>query len=289
MTEIRPPARGSVPGDNVPDFAKTETDRLALDYDPLATSVAQLLAQAKAEIPAEVADDEGLAIVNRFVVKLRDMRGSVVAQHKPEKEPHLRRGEAVDQFFFGMRDRLLKAEKVTAARGDAYNQKRLADERRRREEERLRVEREAREAQRKLDEQARIAREAEEKARRARNAENIAAHQKVADEAKANVAGLKEEAVNASAQAQDAAAAALAKPAELTRHRTEDGLLSTMREKPHVEIVDVMKLCDSARLLWPFFKEEEILRALKKYAATTNHKRPVEGAIIEMRASTEYR
>jgi septal ring factor EnvC (AmiA/AmiB activator) len=287
MTEIAKPARVAAPGDNVPDFAKDETSRLEIDYAPLAGTVADLVARATLEVPAQVTTDEQLAAVNRLVVEMRDLAGRCESARVPEKEPHYRRGQAVDQFFTRMKDRLAGMIREIGARGHAYNERKLAEERRKREAEARERERIAREAREKAEAEERAAREAEEKARRARNEENKAAHQQRADEHAANAAGAKEEAVNAGAAAMDARVDAQAKPADLTRLRTGDGRLSTMREKPYVEIVDVMKL--DKDLLWPFLKEEAILAALKKYAATTNHKRPMAGAIIEMRAETEYR
>jgi uncharacterized membrane protein YqiK len=285
MTEINPRVVG--PGHNIPDFQKQESDRLAVDYVDLSTSVTEILDKARSEVPDEVTTDEELAIVNRTVVDMRDLTNRALTIHKSEKEPHLRRGQAGDQFFFGFRDRLKKAMDVIGGRGDAYNQKKIADERAKRERERLEAERVAREAREKLEAEQRAAQEAADRAARARKPENVEAHQAAADQHAAAAAGAREEFGAANAAAQDAAAAAVAKPADIARQRTEDGYMSTVKQVGYVEIVDAMKL-DMATL-WPFLKEDAILSALKSWAKTTNHKRKMEGAIVEMRNATVYR
>lgn len=285
MSDANPRA---VAGDNqAPAYAQRVTDQMRSDYAEFERNVAAILEKARTTIPAEVASDDELALVTKAVVDMRDTKGRAIAFHKKEKEPFLRGGEAVDQFFFGFRDRLDKAMKVIGGRGDAYNQKKLAAERLRREAEAREAARLAREAQERLEAEQRAAREAEERAARARKPENIDAHTAVADQHAANAAGAKQEFSAAVAEAQDAATAAAAKAADIARQRTEDGYLSTMKQVPYVEIVDASKL--DKDLLWPFMREDAILSALKAYAKTTNHKRKMDGAIIEMRDSTVYR
>jgi hypothetical protein len=132
-----------------------------------------------------------------------------------------------------------------------------------------------------LAEQERLAREATEAAARARKAENIAAH----NEEAADHAELAAAAARAAALAlNEAAAAELAakqKPAELTRSRFEEGTLVTMKQVGYVEIVDAA-LLDLAALR-PFIKEEHLLQALRAWAKINSHKKPMAGAIVEMR------
>lgn len=275
------------PGHNRPDFQKQETDRLAVDFVDLGTTVTEILAKAREEVPEEITTEAELGIVNKFVVDMRDIAKRVETFRTTEKEPHLRRGDAVDQFFKSISLRLTKAMEVIGARGHAFNQKKLAAERERREAEAREAARLAREAQAKVEAERRARLEAEEKAARARKQANVEEHQREADRAAAAEAGAREAASAAAAAATDAASAAAVKPAEIARSRTDEGYLSTMKQIPYVELVDASKL--NKDLIWPFLKEEAILAALKAYAKTTNHKRPMEGAIIEMRDGTVYR
>ena len=57
--------------------------------------------------------------------------------------------------------------------------------------------------------------------------------------------------------------------------------------KPYVEILDASKLdLDKLR---PYLPQEALLKALRAWARITEHKQPMAGAIIEMRADTVYR
>ena len=121
---------------------------------------------------------------------------------------------------------------------------------------------------------------AEEAARRARKAEHIEAHEEEARILrKAAHAAAEQEALRGLSQ--DARAAAAAPTADLIRSRTEEGHLVTAKREPFVEIVDEMKL-DPLKL-WAFVKSEHKLQALKAWAKVTQHKQPMEGAIIELR------
>jgi hypothetical protein len=73
-------------------------------------------------------------------------------------------------------------------------------------------------------------------------------------------------------------------PAEMVRERFDSGVLNTMAQVGYVELVDRDKL--DMNKLRPYFKDSELLRALTQYAKATAHKKPMDGAIIEMRADT---
>lgn len=277
------------PGHNIaPDNAKLETERLTADYAELARSVADALGEAR-RLPAEVADEDTQSTYAAVIKRLRDLATRVEGIRELEKEPHLRRGNAVDSFFGALRAKLTAKNKTDAPgavdvlqkRVNAYVQKKADEERRRREE----AERAARAEEARIRNE-RIAAEraaAEEAARaeRARKPENKEAAADAAAAAAAEAERLRDEEDRARQSRQDATIEATAKTADLVRTRTDSGHLVTAKQVPYVEIVDAMKL-DPA-VLWAFVKDDAKLAALKSWAKTTQYKKPMAGAIIEMR------
>jgi len=271
-----------------PDHAKLVTDRLEQDFAEIGRSVTDALEAARA-LPKEVDSEETQGEYAAVIKRLRDLHGRIEGIREMEKEPYLRGGNAVDSFFGRMKEKLFRKNKndqagaadVLQARVNSYVQKKADEERRRREEE-ARVAREAEERARREREAAeRAQREAEEKAARARKAENIEAAEKLAAEARANAERLRDEEERARQQRQETAADASAKTADLVRTRTEQGHMVTAKQVPYVEIVDSMDL--DAKTLWAFVKDDAKLAALKTWAKTTQYKKPMKGAIIEMR------
>lgn len=282
-------------GDNqAPDYAQKVTDRMADEYSASIEEADRLLAEAR-ECPKEVNDDVTFGKFGALVVKLRDMSARLKAYHQAEKAPYLRAGEGVDNFFFGLMSKLARRNKgdiagaadVLSARADVYNQRKLAEERRIREETERKAREEAAEQQRIAQENERKRIEAEQAAERARKPENVEAHLQVADQHAAAAAVASANVEIAQDRLVDARIAVAAKPADMVRTRHETGVLSTMRPEPHVEITDASKL--NATLLWAFVKDDQKLQALKAWAKITQHKTPMEGAIIEMRNKTVWK
>ena len=275
-------------GKNIPDYAKEEMSRLALEHDVLEQSVKDALEEARA-LPEQCASEEDQSRFAEVIKRLRDLSGRIEKVRVGEKEPHLRRGTAVDAFFGSMMGRLFRKNKgdkagaadVLQARLDDYLQRKIAEERRiRQEEERLarEAERAAREEAERLEAQAR---EAEAKAARARKAENEEKNRAAAEAAEAEAKRLRDEQELARQRVQEASAASAAKGSDLVRTRTDSGHMVTSRQEPYVEIVDSMEL--DAAALWPFVREDAKLAALKSWAKTVQYKRQMPGAIIEMR------
>lgn len=276
-------------GDNVaPDYAQEVTARMAADYAELTRTAEAALSEAR-ELLIDQTDDSNMGTFARVIVRLRDVAARAVALHKKEKEPFLRGGEAVDQFFFGLADKLARrnrtnkpgAADILQARVDSYVQAKAAAERAKREEEAQR----AREAERKAAAEREAAERAravaEEAARRARKAANIEAHEEEARRLAAEAAQKAAEQEAARTASQDARAAAAAPTADLIRSRTDEGHLVTAKREPYVEIVDEMALDPVA--LWAFVKSDHKLQALKAWAKVTQHRTPMAGAIIELR------
>jgi hypothetical protein len=270
------------------DYAADVVKRLSSDYAELMNSVATTL-EALRGLPKTIDDEATLEAYSKVIKDGRDLRKRLDAYHDAEKQPYLRSGQGVDQFFFGLEEKLARRKPrdpaggldIADARVDDYMQKKLAAERAERDrvaaEERAKAEAE----QKRVDDARRAAEEAAAKAARARNEQNITAHReeaarqaRIAEEARADE-------VLASQKAEDAAIDTKASAADMTRTRLDTGAVATMAQVPFVQIDDVTKL--DKELLWPFLKEEHVLMALKAWAKTRSHKTPMAGATIELR------
>lgn len=275
-------------GHNVaPDYAEMIAERLQADYAELIKGARGLLDEARA-LPTHINDDYDLKAHATLIERLRDSASRLKAFHITEKEPHLRAGQAVDTFFFSWWEKLARrnakdkpgAADILQARVNDFMNRKLAEERRVREEaaaaaraEEERIRREQAEAQRRADEAAAAA-------ARARKAENVAAHEKQALEQAAAAEQLRAQQLAAQQISDDARIDTLAKSADMVRTRLDGGPMVTMRQVPVVLIEDVTKL--NKELLWAHLKEEHVLMALKAWAKTTSHKKQMDGAVIKM-------
>ena len=277
----------AIPGSNqAPDYAQRITAEMAANYDTLASSVTTMLAYAKT-LPGIVESPEDSEKLSKAVKDMGDADDRAEAFRVREKEPYLRGGNAVDQFFKGIQDRLRKGRAILTARVHVYNEKRRIAEENRRLAELQKAREEADAAARKHAAEIVAQREAEQSAARARKVENIEAHEQNAEAHAINAGGARVEAMIAQTAADDARIAALQKPAEMVRERFDSGVLNTMAQKPHIEIIDASKL--DMTVLRPFIKEEHLLQALKIWGKTTSYKKTMPGAIVEMRAETVIR
>lgn len=282
------------PSTNVPDYAAEESARLALEYKNLEAEATDLLAEAR-KAPEIVEDEETAGWFTTLIKRFRDLDSRVEKVRVGEKLPHMRREDAVDSFFFRLRERLARRKKtdkpggldVLLARLNDYNQRRLAEEEARREAARREAERVEQAAREKAAAEQRAADEAAAAADRARKAKNIEAHQQVADQHQQAADTASADAEIARDKVIETRADATAKPADMVRERHQGGALNTMRQVWVVEIEDSMKLDPVA--LWAFVKDDHKLMALRSWAKTTNYKKPMDGALIEQRNETVVR
>ena len=279
----------AVIGDNAPiDTATRVSDALRRDYEQLSQTVEDLLNKARTA-PTEVTSDEEALSTGVIVKELRDADRRIEGLRETEKDPYLRSAQAVDSFFFSLRERLMRrvrggkpgAIDILQGRIDTYleRKRRQEEERRRREAaEALRIARE------KAEEEARLAREAEDArlaAERARKPEKIEAKTAVAEAAEAEASAASAEAAIAADRAQEAHIDTLAKPADLTRTRGE-GVLLTQARQPFAIITDRDALDKDA--LWPFITDVALEQALRAWARTTGHTKQMTGAEVGFRA-----
>jgi hypothetical protein len=293
MSDVNPRA---VSGNNTdaPDFAKQESDRLRLDYDLLGTTVAELETEAM-EIDLPIADDDQKGKVASLIKRIRDAATRANSFRESEKQPHFRRGQGVDMFFFGLIDRLAKRDRknrdgigdtLQTALTDYDNRKLMEEQARRRvaaeaaarEEARLRAE---------AIEKARIAEEARLAAERARKPETTAAKEVIANTAEVLATEAEIDATLASHKAEDLHVETLAKPADIMRNRGADGTLSTMKREGYAEVEDNTKLDMVA--LWPFIPLDAKEKALRAWAKSTGYNTTMAGAAIGFRNKSVVR
>lgn len=258
-------------GDNTQiDYAGEETRRLEQEYGHFDKSIEALLGEA-AQFEV-VEDTDTKAKVMSLIKRIRDQAKTLVGVQELEKVPHLRRGQAVDQFFFrrvdmlAKRDRKNKDGEADRLNGilTAYDARVLAaeQERRRREaEEAARKAREAEEARLKAEREAEEARLAAE---RARKPETQAAKSEIAQAAELAASETRVEETLAVAKAEETYVNTLSRPADIMRTRTGDGVLGTMGTEDFAEITNRQEL-DLERLR-PYFAVADLEKALRAYA-----------------------
>lgn len=268
-----PNERAVIGGNDAPDFSKIEIERLEKDYAAIKQTAVELVAQADA-VPDECPDPETKGTIVSLIKRIRDATKRVEGMHGLEKEPHYRRGQGVDQFFFGIWDVLAKRSKNNRDGAadrlqkilTAYDSRILAEENERRQKaaaEAAEAERKARVERERL-EQEQI--EREEAAARARAPAKIEEkEQKAVEVAEAASAARVEEAV-ASQAAEQAYMDTLAKPADIMRQRGADGTLSTMGTEKFAEITDRKTL--DLEPLRAYLKADALQTALNAYAAS---------------------
>jgi len=285
-----PPLARSIAAET--DFAASVTSFLQDEYRERPIAVMALLEEAR-EIPKEIEDDATKSKAISLVKRIRDESKALLAFHEKEGTPYLRGKQAVDQWFFGLADKLARRSKtnnpgaadIIMSRVTAYDTAVLAREQERRrleaaEAERRRLAAEA--EQRRRDQEAEQARLAAERAR-TKGAEKTA----VAVEKEAEASAAAVEATVARAAHEDARIATFAKPADIMRTRTEDGTLSTMAQESYAEIVDVDLL--DIQALRPFIPLDAWQKYLNAWARVTGYTKQMPGANVGRRPKSVVR
>jgi hypothetical protein len=305
MTESTNP-REVIGGNLTPDYAKIEGVRLADEYQGFKNTLQELRAEAEASPPVVESDDVAL-IKGGIIKRFRDLYSRIENTREVEKEPYLRRGNAVDAFFNGLK-KLIQPESKNERRTspgfidvlqgqiDEWQDRKEAAERKRLENERLENERIAREAREKLEreekEAKRLADEAQAKideANRARAPQQIEKKVEVASVASTAasqqagvVAGAQLELARAEEKVEEAYIATLAKPADIVRTRgvTEQGagVTLTKARESYAYVTDREKLDKVA--LFDVLTDADVEKALTKWARSTGFNKPMDGASV---------
>jgi hypothetical protein len=283
------------------DFAAVTTAFLAEEYAKQPQIIASLMAEATALMRDEngelkkINDDDTKDKVKSLIKRIRDANKVLDAAHETEKQPYLRGGQAVDQFFFGLMDKCVRRAKGNRA-GAAdvlndeltdYDTRLLEAERERR---RKIAEEEARKAKAAQDEADRLARDAEEKrleAERARKPEKIEQKEQAAEKVEAAASGAKVEAAIATGRAEEAHIDTLAKPADIMRSRGTDGTLSTMATEPYAVVEDEAQL--DKNVLWPFITLAAKEQAFRAWAKNTGYTQQMAGGKCGRKPKSQVR
>lgn len=276
------------------DFAQVVTAFLEEEYRQYPEQLNQLLDGAR-NLPETITSIEDKDATATVVKQLRDLRAKFDAFQKKEKQPYWRGGQAVDQFFFGMMDKIARrsrenragAADVLLARMTDYNNRVIAAEQERRRREAAEAARVAREAQEKADQERVEAEDARLRAERARNEERRAERAEEARAAETQASASHVEATVTTARAEEAHIATFVKPAEIVRSRGNDGTLSTVQQEKYAVMVDRAQL-DKDKL-WPFIPAAEIEKALRAWAKTTDYSVQMPGAEIGRRNKSVVR
>lgn len=289
MAEMTTPGKGH---NEAPDYAQRVTEQMARDYAEVVKTMDGLLAEAR-EQPKEITTDDQALTSGAIIKRLRDGDARFENIRVVEGEPYLRATNAINAFFFGLRDRIGRRNKndrkapagaidILQARINDHQERKIAEERAQREMERQAAERAARAAQEKADQEAREAAEARAAADRARKPEIIEQKHDLADLKVQQATAAMIEAQTLAERAEDARIATLVKPSDIARVRGNDesgaGVTLTVAQEPFAILVDRSLLDKSA--LWPFFTDAEIEKALRQWAKNTGHRQKMTGAEI---------
>jgi len=291
MTQLNPRA---VIGDNQDvDQAQIVSDRLTALYFQSVQSVDELLGKMTS-MPEKVSSDADALMLGALIKQLRDQDNKLEAFRESEKQPFLRGGNAVDNFFHSLRDKIARRKRgdrsvkpgaidILQGRIDVWLAAKRAAEVARLETERLEAARLAREEQMRLRKALEEAEAARLAAERARKAESIIAKAAIADAAEAQAAHAQAVAELAAEKAKDAQMATEIKTSDLVRTRSENGggVLLTSKEEGFAVLLD-RSLIDMEALR-PYFTDFELSKALRAWEKTTDHKVQMSGAEIGRR------
>ena len=268
------------------NFPALVSEYMEDEYGAMRTTLAELKDRL-ASLPSVIEDDDVMGEYAKLVKDARDFSARVEATRVAEKDPYYRSAQGVDGFAVPIRDQAARPNRTSkpgvadeaSSRIDDYNQRKLAAERARREAEarRLREEEDAR--RRAAEEAQRAADEAAAKAARARKDQDAKAEAALQANTQAAVAVAD---VSVAAQkAEQAHIDTLAKPADMVRHRVNEGPTVTMKRESYAALEDQTKL--DKEKLWPFISLAEKEKALRAWAKNTGYTEQMAGARIGSR------
>ncbi len=209
-----------------PDPIEDLRAQLAETHEPLTQRKNDLLAMGE-RAPASVDDDDTANKVADAIKACAAFSKNANAARVAAKEPHLAAGRAVDGWFATLADPVEKVKARLSALLTDYQKRVAAAERARREAEAAELRRQQQEAERQRQEAERLAREARAAARKAEDDKASAEAARIRAEQEARDA--RAVADQARAEAEKAKTAALEKPAELSRQRTDLGAVASLR------------------------------------------------------------
>src|SRR5207253_6692491 len=99
------------PGHNeAPDYAQQVTQRMAAEYAEVIKTLDSLLGEARAQ-PSLIESDQDALNCGAVIKRFRDLDQRLENVRVVEGEPYLRSKNAIDAFFFGLRDKIGRRNK----------------------------------------------------------------------------------------------------------------------------------------------------------------------------------
>ena len=293
MTQLNPRA---VIGDNQDvDQAQIVSDRLTALYFQSVQSIDELLGKVPS-MPEKVSSDADALMLGALIKQLRDQDNKLEAFRESEKQPFLRGGNAVDNFFHSLRDKIARRKRgdrsvkpgaidILQGRIDDWQTAKRAAELARLEADRLEAARVSREEQARLRKQLEEAEAARLAAERARTEQTKATKAAIADAEAAKAAHAKALADIAAEKAKDAELATQISSADLVRVRGDGsngaGVMLTSRQEGYALLTDRALIDMDA--LRPYFTDFEIEKALRGWAKANGFKVQMAGADVGLR------
>lgn len=249
--------RAVVGGNNPPSLTELLADRHKALFD-----LVEPLAARANKLPKTIATEEENFDFGKVIMDASEAFRKLEDARVAEKDPFLKAGREVDDLFRGPKDRLDKLVKGLSARADAYaHQKKLEARRRAEEEERkLRLEEERKRREAAMDADFGYSEEAE---------------------------ATTDEADTLAFRAAQAAETSTARAADLTRTRSESGMLATASDKWDFRVADWSKVDITA--LRPFIAIEALEKALRQHIRIHKGSMPVAGVEFIEATKAQFR
>ncbi|MEL4069548.1 hypothetical protein WKW50_05310 [Ochrobactrum sp. GPK 3] len=222
---------------------------LADQYKELIAEIEPLAERANA-LPRKIEDDEALGPIGEVVIDAKSLSKRIETTRKAEKEPFVKGGKEVDQFFNPLTDRLDRIVVVFEDLASAYQRTKAENEKRRA-----------------AEEAAKLRAEEDRKLREAEVAKR-----------ESTVERKKDEAADLSNQAAVADRRADASAAELTKVRTDNGITASAKTKWAFRIVDLAQI--DLNSLRDFFRLEDIEKAIRSKVSIHKGNTKIEGVEV---------
>lgn len=288
VTEMQPERERM--GGNRPPFLEFYTEQnnalpghLAAEYASLVSDVETLKADFDLS-PEKVDSDDIEKQLTELGSRLSKFIKLSEAQRKITKDPTIKAGQIVDNFFNGMRDKVALSLSQVERRVNAWKDEKRRIERERQAAEEARAREAAAEAARLKAEAERAERERVEATARAAAEQDEGARREAA-EAEQRRQAWAAEATRQEAEAK--AAARAAKPVVAIQTRGESGAQSSQRTTWTGEITDLETL--DLHALRPYIARAALDAAVRQYATTHKDTQPLAGARIFEKTSTSFR
>jgi hypothetical protein len=255
-------------------------DMMARDFAYIDDSLSEIETKVS-DCPPVIEDDADLEIIREAVKRCQGAVKRLKTLKDETKEPYLSAERVVQSYFANLWGKVETWQGGLEARAHRYLKKKEAAEKARREEEARKAAETARaaaERQRQAEDERRQAEQQRIASEQATQRISVEHHQRE-ENARIKEARVREEAAQAQASAIRTQKEAEAKPADLARTRSADGL-STLQEIWCFEVLDPHAIDLQDPVLRSFIPWPDIEKALGRYVKTHKGDRPLNGIRI---------